>query len=132
VLYKLCDRKESSRLIGEQSELYDIKRHQYINRFDQLLNQVIRAFKPATKVVLEMLGRQKPTFMPEADIKAIECFPVSRDDREEFFSFYSTIAIVFTMISKSHFLLIFGLLVNGGLRSSDNKRLKFEEQAAPE
>jgi hypothetical protein len=38
VLNKLFDRKESSKLIGEQSEIYDCKRQQYIQRFDSLLN----------------------------------------------------------------------------------------------
>lgn len=34
VLYKLADRKENSKLIGEGSESYDLPRQRYINRFD--------------------------------------------------------------------------------------------------
>lgn len=58
--------------------------------------------------------------MPETDLKAILVFPVSIDDRDEFFAFYSAIATVFTMI------------MNAGLRSTDQKKVKFEEQAPPE
>lgn len=57
VLYKLADRKESSKLIGEGSEVYDLARKRYIDNFDGLLNQTIRAFRPATKIVLEMLNK---------------------------------------------------------------------------
>lgn len=99
VLYKLS-RKESSKLIGDQSESYDVKRHQCVLRFDELLNHAIRVFRPATKLVMEMLGRVKPTYLPDNQKSEIQAFNVRTEDRDQFFTFYTTICHVIAMISK--------------------------------
>ena len=57
VLFKLADRKENSRLIGENSEVYDPNRKSYIQKFDVFMENIVKMFRPATKLMLELLGK---------------------------------------------------------------------------
>lgn len=80
-----------------------------------------------------MLGKQKPSYRSEKELEDILVLfgQPTPDRKDEFFAFYAYLATLLSMISKCSLLPNF-IAVNGGLRSNDNKRLKFEENLAPE
>ena len=72
VVYKLTDRKESSKLIGENSEKYDAKRKETIQIFEKFMDLVIEVFRPATKVALYLLGKTKGAQEPSNEIAKVK------------------------------------------------------------
>ena len=120
VLFKLADRKENSRLIGENSEVYDPDRKTYIQKFDVLMENIVKMFRPATKLMLELTGKSVAVIKQEHE--QINTFFGGQilERKEEFFSFYAMVASAISLI------------MNGGLRSMKNKRLEFEENLPPE
>ena len=86
-----------------------------------MLLQVIKVFLPSTKIVLELLGRNKPSYIPEKDLAEIQTLiPYPSVSKEDFFSYYAFIGSALALV------------MNGGLRSGNKRKEKFEEQMAAE